>query len=77
LVPQTESEPEKIARSFNPEGPWTGVWDVTGHRFWSGKWSLKQIDNKIVSTEKSRYKIEGLVVKGQLKGKIIKIRKDR
>jgi hypothetical protein len=42
-VPQTESEPKKIAHSFNPEGPWTGVWDVTGHRFWSGKWALVSV----------------------------------
>jgi hypothetical protein len=70
-VERTESGSKKIAYAFNPKEPWTGVWDVVGLRFWSGKWALKQIDNKIVSTEKSVYKIEGLVVKDQLNGKII------
>lgn len=65
---------KKTAYSFNPEEPWTGTWDVVGYRHWSGKWSLKQIDNKVVWTQQSVHKIEGLVVGDQLKGKIIKPR---
>jgi hypothetical protein len=67
----TESESKKIAYAFNPKEPWTGVWDVAGSRYWSGKWALKQIDNKVLWTERSTHKIEGIVVKDHLKGKII------
>jgi hypothetical protein len=70
-VAPTKTQSKKVS-TFNPEEPWTGVWDVAGSRFWGGKWALRQIGSKIVSTEKSFYKIEGLVVEGQLKGKIIK-----
>lgn len=72
IVAPTKTESRKVSFTFNPEEPWTGVWDVKGHLYWSGKWALKQTDNKIVSTEKSQQKIEGLAIKGQLKGKIIK-----
>ena len=71
-VAPTKTESKKVSFTINPEEPWTGVWDVKGHLYWSGKWALKQTDNKIVSTEKSQRKIEGLAIKGQLKGKIIK-----
>ncbi|UCE54048.1 MAG: hypothetical protein JSV31_00995 [Desulfobacterales bacterium] len=71
VVSRTESEPKKKAYSFNPEEPWTGRWQVTGYRSFIGTWALKQIDNKVVSTENSACQIESLAVGDQLKGKII------
>ena len=73
-IPRTESKTKKTAYAFNPKEPWTGTWDVVGYRYWSGKWSLKQNDNRVVWTKQSVHKIGGLVVGDQLKGKIIKPR---
>ena len=46
--------------------PWTGRWEVTRDNR-TATWSLKQIDNKVVSAE-----IEGLASGDQLEGKIIR-----
>lgn len=50
--------------------PWTGVWNVEGHRYFVGKWALKQNDKKVVSTKTSSHKIDSLAVGDQLNGKI-------
>jgi hypothetical protein len=71
-VTPTKTEPKKVSVTFNPEEPWNGTWDVEGYIYWSGKWVLTQLDNKVVSTEKSALEIEGLILGDQLKGKIIK-----
>ncbi len=62
--------PKKIAHSFNIFEPWTGLWKVTRDNR-RGTWSLKQVDRKVVSTENSRAKIEGLATGDQLEGKYI------
>jgi hypothetical protein len=67
----TAESTQEIAYKLNPQEPWTGIWNVEGHRYFNGKWTLKQTNNTVVSTENSAYKIESLVVGDQLKGKII------
>lgn len=71
-----EEKPKKTAFSVNIHEPWTGVWKVEGYRIFVGKWSLKQHDSKVVSTDKSSHKIDSQVVKRQLKGKVIFSSKD-
>ncbi len=67
----TKKDSKKIAYSFNIFEPWTGKWKVTRNNR-MGSWSLKQIDNHVVSTENSPAKIEGLATGDQLEGKIIR-----
>ena len=63
---------KKILNSINPEEPWTGRWEVLwGSR--KGKWSLKQVASKVVSTGNSVSEIEGLASGDQLKGKITRM----
>ena len=64
------NESKKIAYSFNPTEPWTGLWDVWGDLNWSGLWAMKQTDHMVVYTEKSAIKFEGLVAGDKLIGKI-------
>ena len=65
-----EDSSKKVAYTFNPEEPWTGMWKVEGLRFVIGQWGLKQSGSTVVSTKDSLYEIEGRVVGNQFKGKI-------
>ena len=68
-VAPTKTESKKVAFTFNPEEPWTGVWKVDGHRSVQGVWVLKQRRNNIISTEDSISKIEGRAKGPQFEGK--------
>jgi hypothetical protein len=67
----TKRNPKKAAFPLNIFKPWSGRWKVTRNNR-TATWSLKQIDNKVVSTENSSAKIEGLAAGDQLEGKIIR-----
>jgi hypothetical protein len=67
----TKKNSKKAASPLNIFKPWTGRWEVTrGNR--TATWTLKQIDNKVVSTENGSAEIEGLAAGNQLEGKIIR-----
>ena len=55
----------------NPNGPWTGVWDVEGSIYCSGRWRMIQTGQSVKSTKYSNYEIEGNAGGNQLRGKII------
>ena len=56
--------------SYNPEEPWTGVWDVQGSVHFSGRWRMTQTGSTVSSTKDSVYEIKGKAKGNQLKGKI-------
>jgi hypothetical protein len=55
----------------NKKEPWTGIWQVEGHRDILGQWAMKQKDKSVVSTSDSAYKLEGIAQGNQLKGRIV------
>ena len=66
-----EEYPKSVGGSeYNPEEPWTGVWDVGGSRGYTGRWVLKQKGNTVLSTKESFHKIVGDVSGNELQGKI-------
>jgi hypothetical protein len=67
----TKKNSKKAASPLNIFKPWTGSWEVTRDNR-TATWSLKQIDNKVVSAENSSAEIEGLASGDQLEGKIIR-----
>ena len=62
---------ENRAYSLNIYEPWTGVWKVEGHQYFTGKWILNQQAGSVNSTNNSSHNIESSVVGHHLKGKII------
>jgi hypothetical protein len=61
---------QEIAYNFNPEEPWTGVWDVSGAHSFSGRWRMIQSGRIVNSTKDSYYEIEGKAAGNQLKGRV-------
>lgn len=55
--------------NFNSAEPWTGVWNVQGHIYCSGRWSLVQTERIVKSTKDSTYEIKGKTKGNQLKGR--------
>jgi hypothetical protein len=67
----TKKNSKKVVARLNIFEPWTGRWEVTrGSR--TGRWSLKQVGKKVVSTENSLVEIKGLASGDQLEGKIMR-----
>jgi hypothetical protein len=66
-----EGSSKKIAYNFNPEEPWTGIWNVEGSRSIGGIWGMKQSGRIVKSTKDSYFDFEGKVRGNQLEGKIV------
>jgi hypothetical protein len=54
--------------TFNPQEPWTGIWDVGRSQWFGGIWAMEQSGNKVTSTKDSRQEFHGEVKGNQLKG---------
>ena len=67
----TKLDSDTSAYSLNIYEPWTGVWKVEGHQYFTGKWILNQDAGSVKSTSNSSHKIDSSVVGHHLKGKII------
>jgi hypothetical protein len=68
---ENSPEPQIAANSKRNIDPWTGIWQVEGHRDISGQWAMKQKDKSVVSTSDSLYELNGIAQGNNLKGRII------
>ena len=64
------SDTQMAANNKSEIDPWTGIWQVEGHRDILGQWAMKQKDTSIASTSDSAYEFKGIAVGNHLKGKI-------
>lgn len=55
----------------DPTAPWTGVWDVQGNTYCSGRWRMIQTGRNVRSTKNSVHEIKGKAKGNQLKGRIL------
>ena len=71
--PKSVSEKQAAVITDDYEGnaePWTGIWEVVGHRNIIGQWAMKQTNKAVISTSDSSYKLSGDTQGSQLKGSI-------
>jgi hypothetical protein len=67
--PSVDNVDEKSVALYNPKEPWSGNWIVEStNTNISGKWGMKQADNRVISTKYSAREFRGKVEGNQLKG---------